>query len=93
MDRIYPFLKFFRLADPITTLDITPTLLNMCGYPLALDMDGRDFTDHIAAESLGRDIAPIKSYGLSEYFDESKILDEKMSKKIKDEMRALGYIK
>jgi len=93
LDRIYPFLKFFRLADPITTLDITPTLLNMCGYPLALDMDGRDFTDHIAAESLGRDIAPIKSYGLSEYFDESKILDEKMSKKIKDEMRALGYIK
>jgi len=93
LDKIYPLLKYFHIADPVTTLDVTPTLLTFLRYPIARDMDGKDISSEISAQRLGKTLKPIKSYGLSRYYDESKRLDTDAMKKITEEMRALGYIK
>lgn len=92
LDKVYPALKFFHLADPITTLDVTPTLLNMLGYAAASDMDGKDFSPLVGMHALGKPVDPIASYGSSQHYDEQKAKDEKVSEKIREEMRALGYI-
>lgn len=93
LDKVYPFLKYFHIADPVTTLDMTPTLLTFLGYPVARDMDGKDFSSLISARRLGKTLKPVKSYGLHRYYDESKKLDLEATKKVTDEMRTLGYIK
>ncbi|MFC2165499.1 alkaline phosphatase family protein [Acidobacteriota bacterium] len=93
LDRIYPLLKYFHIADPVTTLDVTPTLLTFLRYPIAKDMDGKDFASVISAQRLGKALKPIKSYGLHRYYDKNKKMKINSAKKVTEEMRALGYIK
>ena len=88
----YPILKFFHLVDPMTTLDVTPSILPMLGYPVASDMDGHDLSSLFAPE-IRRNEETIQSYGISAFYDQKRKLDKKERERIKEELRALGYIK
>jgi hypothetical protein len=92
LDKLYPFFRFFRIVDPITTLDITPTCLPLLGYPVASDMDGKDWSSWIAPQVV-KNTEKIKSYGKSAFLDEKKTLGKEEIKRVREELRALGYIK
>ena len=84
-----------RQLTEASVLDITPTLLALCGLPVAKDMDGRVLTDAIAPDFLkSHPVTEIDTYeqtpgGQAEGEEpiESPIDDE-----VRERLRALGYI-
>ena len=93
LNKLYPILKYFLLVDPVTTLDITPTLLTLFGYPIATDMDGKNIssliTYHIGEQ---KKHISLKSYESSKYFDKKKALDGKQQEEMRKKLKSLGYI-
>lgn len=81
----------------VSVLDITPTLLALCGLPIADDMDGKVLEQAIDAEFMRRyPITSVPTYegeasegapGAPEEPIESPLDDE-----IREELRSLGYI-
>jgi predicted AlkP superfamily phosphohydrolase/phosphomutase len=90
-DRIAPLLRRLHLIDEATTLDLAPTLLYLTGLPVAEDMDGRILAELIAGAYTGEHrVDYITSYGMGDVSD--LVRDAADEEKIKERLRALGYI-
>ena len=81
-------------AGVARTIDITPTLLYLLGFPVAADMDGRVLTE-IVAETLMRDrpMTTIPTYaGNPQRFLEAGGQDEEYDARTLERLRSLGYV-
>lgn len=74
-------------VDP-TVLDIAPTLLAMARLPVARDMDGRVLAEILAAPAP----EPIATYETGPPPGPAKPIVSPIDEKVKDQLRALGYI-
>jgi arylsulfatase A-like enzyme len=79
-----------------SVLDITPTLLALCGLPVADDMDGRVLTEAIDGDFLrGHPVRTIETYepdGGSSGDDEREPIESPIDEEVRERLRALGYI-
>ncbi len=77
-------------------LDITPTLLALCGLPVAGDMDGRVLTEAIDGDFLrGHPVRTIDTYepaGGSRGDADSEPVESPIDDEVRERLRALGYI-
>ncbi|MFH1864674.1 MAG: alkaline phosphatase family protein [Candidatus Eisenbacteria bacterium] len=79
-----------------SVLDITPTLLALCGLPVADDMDGRVLTEAIDGDFLrGHPVRTIETYepdAGSSGDDEREPIESPIDEEVRERLRALGYI-
>jgi predicted AlkP superfamily phosphohydrolase/phosphomutase len=84
-----------ELADP-GVMDITPTLLALCGLPVAEDMDGRVLTEAIDPQFLrAHPVGTIETYesGESDRSAEGQEpIESSVDDEVRERLRALGYI-
>jgi predicted AlkP superfamily phosphohydrolase/phosphomutase len=83
-----------QLADA-SVLDITPTLLALCGMPVGEDMDGRVLTEAIDDAFLSRH--PVRTIDTYETGDRSvegggEPVESPIDDEVRERLRALGYI-
>jgi hypothetical protein len=91
MERFGPLLRSFHLVDDVLTLDVAPTVLYLSDLAVAEDMDGRVLTEIIDVEfSEGHPVKTTPTYRIGEILDLKR--DPAEEAKIKDRLRALGYI-
>ncbi|MFH1312158.1 MAG: alkaline phosphatase family protein [Candidatus Eisenbacteria bacterium] len=87
--------KGVRKGSPIIDaeiLDVTPTILYALGIPVARDMHGRVLTDGFDPEYLkGRTLSFIPTYETGDRVA-GEPLESPVDDKIKDKLRAVGYI-
>jgi hypothetical protein len=91
IDRFSGPLRRLHLVDEVMNLDVTPTLLYLAHLPVARDMDGRVLTEII--ESDFEDANPlqtVQTYRMGEILDLRG--DPDAENRIKERLRALGYI-
>lgn len=74
--------------------DVAPTLLRVCGIPLARDMAGRCLEEILAPEFRRQHPppAPVESFGPRATYHPSDREPNATDKEIKDHLRALGYL-
>jgi predicted AlkP superfamily phosphohydrolase/phosphomutase len=79
-----------------SVLDITPTILAMCGMPVARDMDGRVLTEGIDQSFLnGHPVSWIDTYepeGGSREAASEEPIESPLDDQVREQLRALGYI-
>lgn len=79
-----------------SVLDITPTLLALCGMPVADDMDGRVLTEAINVDFLrSHPVRTIETYepeGGSSDEDGREPIESPIDDEVREQLRALGYI-
>jgi len=84
-----------ELDDP-GVMDITPTLLALCGLPVGDDMDGRVLTEAIDGEFLdAHPVRTIETYevaGSDADGDGSEPIESPIDDEVRERLRALGYI-
>ena len=84
-----------ELSDA-SVLDITPTLLALCGLPVADDMDGRVLEEAIDSDFLKRHpVRTIETYepaGGSSEDGDSEPMESPIDDEVRERLRALGYI-
>jgi arylsulfatase A-like enzyme len=84
-----------ELADA-GVMDITPTLLALCGLPVADDMDGRVLTEAIDREFLrAHPVTTVETYEPAEgESDElgTEPIESPIDDEVREQLRALGYI-
>ncbi len=84
-----------ELADA-SVLDITPTILALCGLPVAEDMDGSVLTEAIDRDFLrSHPVRTIETYepeGGSEGGDDREPIESPIDDEVRERLRALGYI-
>jgi predicted AlkP superfamily phosphohydrolase/phosphomutase len=91
MDRFKGPLERLHLIDEVMNLDITPTLLYLMGLPVALDMDGRVVEEIIESDfKRSHPVRTVAAYRMGETLDLRGEPEEEQ--KIKERLRALGYI-
>jgi predicted AlkP superfamily phosphohydrolase/phosphomutase len=75
-------------VDPVSILDVTPTVLHVLGLPVARDMEG-----HVVEQALA-DRAPVKWVATYETGRRaSKGAGSPVDEELREQLRALGYIK
>jgi predicted AlkP superfamily phosphohydrolase/phosphomutase len=73
-------------------LDIAPTVLHLLGIPVARDMEGIVLTEILRGEwAQDHELRSVASYGQRDATGEDAISSD-VDEKIRDELRALGYI-
>jgi predicted AlkP superfamily phosphohydrolase/phosphomutase len=84
-------LRWLRVLDPATTLDVAPTLLYLLDLPVARDMDGRVLTELIDAQVLtARSVREVATYGVGTVADvDTSTVDRE---EVKKALKALGYL-
>ncbi|MCK4915439.1 MAG: hypothetical protein KAS89_04670, partial [Candidatus Eisenbacteria sp.] len=84
-----------ELADA-SVLDITPTILALCGLPVAEDMDGSVLTEAIDRDFLrAHPVRTIETYELElEPTDaaDREPIESPIDDEVRERLRALGYI-
>jgi predicted AlkP superfamily phosphohydrolase/phosphomutase/succinate dehydrogenase/fumarate reductase cytochrome b subunit len=91
MDRFFRPLQSFHLVDEVTNLDVTPTLLYLFKMPVAEDMDGRVLTEMLEHDfRASNPLETVQTYRIGEILDLRS--DPAEEQKIKERLRALGYI-
>ena len=84
--------KGFKGDEPIDVFDVVPTLLTLMNMPIGKDMDGRVLTEAIEEDFLNKyPVKYIDTYDDSSYDDISGE-DMEVSKELKDQLKALGYL-
>jgi tetratricopeptide (TPR) repeat protein len=79
-----------RLA-PVSILDVTPTILWLCGLPIAADMDGRPIVEAFDERFVrGRRARSIPTYETEAR--ETEVVAGGADEEIQERLRALGYI-
>jgi arylsulfatase A-like enzyme len=84
-----------ELTGP-SVLDITPTILALCGLPVADDMDGKVWSD--AIDSAFLEAHPVQRIATYESAEAEVAGDEEPAKssvddEVRERLRSLGYIK
>jgi predicted AlkP superfamily phosphohydrolase/phosphomutase len=79
-----------KTAD-IDIFDLAPTMLYLLGLPVSPDMDGRVMS-HILDEGMIADSEFYSVTGYREFFDNTRISDEKMES-MEKKLKSLGYIR
>ncbi len=91
MDRFFGPLQALHLVDEVTNLDVTPTLLYMSELPVAEDMDGRVLSEIVEHDfRASKPLQTVKTYRMGEILDLRG--DPNEEQKIKERLKALGYI-
>ena len=79
-----------------SVLDITPTILALCGLPVAEDMDGSVLTEAIDRDFLkAHPVRTIETYepaGGSVGVDDREPIESPIDDEVRERLRALGYI-
>jgi arylsulfatase A-like enzyme len=79
-----------------SVLDITPTILALCGMPVAEDMDGRVLTEAIDASFLRahpvRSVETYESGNESSEGESHEPIESPIDDEVRERLRALGYI-
>ena len=79
-----------------SVLDITPTILALCGLPVAEDMDGSVLTEAIDRDFLRthpvRTIETYEPAGGSVGVDDREPIESPIDDEVRERLRALGYI-
>ena len=85
-----------RELPDASVLDITPTLLALCGMPVADDMDGRVLTEAMDDEFLrAHPVRTIDTYepdGESADAEGEEPIESEIDDEVRERLRALGYI-
>jgi predicted AlkP superfamily phosphohydrolase/phosphomutase len=91
MDRFFGPLRSLHLVDEVTNLDVTPTILYLTKLPVAEDMDGRVLFELVEDDFRSSNrLETVKTYRTGEILDLRGDPDEEQ--KIKERLKALGYI-
>lgn len=91
MDRFFGPLRRLHLVDEVRNLDVAPTLLYLSGIPVAEDMDGRVLSEIIESDyKASNRVETVKTYRIGEILDLRG--DPAEEQKIKERLKALGYI-
>jgi hypothetical protein len=91
MDRFFLPLRGLHLVDEVMNLDVAPTLLYLHKMPVAEDMDGRVLTEIVEHDfRASNPIQTVSTYRMGEILDLRGDPDEEQ--KIKERLKALGYI-
>jgi predicted AlkP superfamily phosphohydrolase/phosphomutase len=91
VDRFFGPLRRFHLVDEVTNLDMTPTLLYLSELPVAEDMDGRVLSEIVEHDfRASKPLQTVKTYRMGEILDLRG--DPEEEQKIKERLKALGYI-
>ena len=84
-----------ELADA-SVLDITPTILALCGLPVADDMDGSVLTEAIDRDFLrSHPVRTVETYEPkreSADVDDREPIESPIDDEVRERLRALGYI-
>jgi len=77
-----------------TIYDIAPTVLRVCGFPVALDMEGRCLEEAFTAQFRNEfpPPDPVATYGTRLSFREAVLLSAEVNKQITEHLRSLGYL-
>ena len=93
-----PGIKHDYNLKECSVLDVTPTILHLLGLPVGEDMDGRVLKDAFTLQYQEQfPIQTIPSYELKINLEDSEsetpTRDKELERKLKERLRALGYIK
>ena len=82
------------VPDDATLYDIAPTLLRLCGFPLALDLEGRCLEEALSDEFRADcpPPEPVDTYGPRAERHDTVSSSAEVQKKMTDHLRALGYL-
>jgi predicted AlkP superfamily phosphohydrolase/phosphomutase len=91
MDRFSRLLRRLHLVDEVMNLDVTPTLLYLADLPVARDMDGRVLAEIVEDDfKASRPVRTVDTYRMGEILDLQG--DPDAERRIKERLKALGYI-
>ncbi len=83
------------IADPISAMDITPTLLYQLGLPVGEDMDGKAILDIFDPDfTTSHRLTTIPSYDQPKQRETTaKPISSEVDEQLKEELRSIGYIR
>jgi arylsulfatase A-like enzyme len=94
---IYLYGKEFKRGATVsdaTVYDVMPTVMRVCGFPLAQELEGHSLEEALSDEFRAEHppLEPVKTYGPRQKRTESAVMSAEVDKTVTDHLRALGYL-